>query len=390
MKSIGKSDYGKCDYMVLGSFSEGHCPPMQPVLSGSANSPDTIAAAGPPAETSLLSIRRKLMKTKYWIAILIAILSLTFPYQANAQSKYGTGTFENFIIDSDPILDTLFIGSTTGNSSLSGQMNVGIGNYILRYLTTGSSNIGIGNRCLWRNTTGNYNTAMGTNVLFKNDGGSYNTAVGLGSLYENISGNFNTGLGYCAISNNLADGNTALGFNSLRRNTTGAYNLAVGVDALSENVSGNANTAVGSYDALHLNVNGNYNTAIGHGALYSSISGNENTALGYYALCYSLGNNNIGLGTLAGYNITTGSNNIAIGYNVTVPVQDADNQLNIGNIIYGNLSSGDVTIPGKLKVGGPNATLQIYANNDAAIAGGLAVGDFYRTGTDPDFVCVVH
>ena len=34
--------------------------------------------------------------------------------------------------------------------------------------------------------------------------------------------------------------------------------------------------------------------------------------------------------------------------------------------------------------------LQIYANNAAAIAGGLVVGDFYRTGADPDVVCVVH
>lgn len=34
--------------------------------------------------------------------------------------------------------------------------------------------------------------------------------------------------------------------------------------------------------------------------------------------------------------------------------------------------------------------LQIYANNTAAISGGLMVGDFYRTGTDPDNVCIVH
>jgi len=34
--------------------------------------------------------------------------------------------------------------------------------------------------------------------------------------------------------------------------------------------------------------------------------------------------------------------------------------------------------------------LPVYANNAAAIAGGLAVGDFYRTGADPDPVCVVH
>lgn len=32
----------------------------------------------------------------------------------------------------------------------------------------------------------------------------------------------------------------------------------------------------------------------------------------------------------------------------------------------------------------------VYADNAAAVAGGLAVGGFYRTGGDPDLVCVVH
>lgn len=38
----------------------------------------------------------------------------------------------------------------------------------------------------------------------------------------------------------------------------------------------------------------------------------------------------------------------------------------------------------------PSFALQVFANNAAALAGGLAVKDFYRTGADPDVVCVVH
>jgi hypothetical protein len=34
--------------------------------------------------------------------------------------------------------------------------------------------------------------------------------------------------------------------------------------------------------------------------------------------------------------------------------------------------------------------LPVYANNAAAVAGGLTAGMFYRTGGDPDPVCVVH
>ena len=34
--------------------------------------------------------------------------------------------------------------------------------------------------------------------------------------------------------------------------------------------------------------------------------------------------------------------------------------------------------------------LPVYANNAAAISGGLTAGMNYRTGGDPDLVCVVH
>ncbi len=39
---------------------------------------------------------------------------------------------------------------------------------------------------------------------------------------------------------------------------------------------------------------------------------------------------------------------------------------------------------------GIKVTLAVYANNAAAVTGGLAVGQFYRNGADPDLVCVVH
>lgn len=37
-----------------------------------------------------------------------------------------------------------------------------------------------------------------------------------------------------------------------------------------------------------------------------------------------------------------------------------------------------------------NSALPVYANNAAAVTGGLTAGSFYRTGSDPDQVCVVH
>jgi hypothetical protein len=53
---------------------------------------------------------------------------------------------------------------------------------------------------------------------------------------------------------------------------------------------------------------------------------------------------------------------------------------------------GDAKIDGELIVTGgiSGGGLPVFANNAAAIAGGLTTGRFYRTGTDPDPVCVVH
>lgn len=53
----------------------------------------------------------------------------------------------------------------------------------------------------------------------------------------------------------------------------------------------------------------------------------------------------------------------------------------------GKVGIGGVTDPkSNLSVGG----LTNYANNGAAISGGLSAGDLYRSGGDPDVVCVVH
>lgn len=49
-------------------------------------------------------------------------------------------------------------------------------------------------------------------------------------------------------------------------------------------------------------------------------------------------------------------------------------------------TNGNMAVSGSLKV----SVLSIYANNAAAIAGGLTAGKLYRTGADPDVVCVVH
>jgi len=70
-----------------------------------------------------------------------------------------------------------------------------------------------------------------------------------------------------------------------------------------------------------------------------------------------------------------------------------------GDLYYGDGNNNFVRIPtgvtnGFLSIvnGIPSwsNTLSIYANNAAALAGGLVVGSLYRTGANPDVVCIVH
>ncbi len=55
-------------------------------------------------------------------------------------------------------------------------------------------------------------------------------------------------------------------------------------------------------------------------------------------------------------------------------------------------STGDFTVGADADLGSKMGVvgLPIYKNNAAALAGGLSIGAFYRTGGDPDLVCVVH
>lgn len=66
-----------------------------------------------------------------------------------------------------------------------------------------------------------------------------------------------------------------------------------------------------------------------------------------------------------------------------IAFDDTSNYLEITGC---NVGIGTTAPTSKLHVVG----LPAYANNAAAVAGGLTAGAFYRTNADPDSVCVVH
>ncbi len=188
------------------------------------------------------------------------------------------------------------------------------------------------------NTTGNWNTAIGDAAMENNTTGFSNTAVGVNALRNNYSGS----------------GNTALGMQALATNYDGHSNTAVGEYALNINSSGYYNTAQG-YRTLYNNSNGSYNTAFGSDTLLYNSSGNNNVVMGYqagYGVNNNSNSNNIFLGYKAADNVATGSNNIVLGYDIDLPSASSNNQLVIGNLIYGTgingtgttLSSGNIGI----------------------------------------------
>lgn len=78
-----------------------------------------------------------------------------------------------------------------------------------------------------------------------------------------------------------------------------------------------------------------------------------------------------------------------IGVGATSTPDTGFSRISAGIFGLGNGSAASVS--GTLRLSHIRASaLQIFANNAAAITGGLAAGDFYRTGADPDVVCVVH
>lgn len=112
--------------------------------------------------------------------------------------------------------------------------------------------------------------------------------------------------------------------------------------------------------------------AAGNAGLMSGVDKTKLDGIETLADVTDLANVNVALGGLAGI-----ANNDLIRWNDPGSTWEAKD---IAEIIAGqNINPGAIRL-----------ALTIYANNAAAVAGGLVAGDFYRNGADPDLVCVVH
>jgi hypothetical protein len=265
--------------------------------------------------------------------------------------------------------------TATTYSNIIGSSNSSFGQNALQNNTTGLYNNAFGQVALYSNTTGLYNNAFGQNALQNNTTGQQNNAFGQAALYSNTTGQQNSAFGQGALQNNTTgQQNSAFGVNSLQNNTTGVYNSAFGVAALYSNTTGNYNSAFGAY-ALYSNTTGQQNSAFGVVALQNNTTGNNNLGLGYYAGLYN----------------TTISNQLFINtFDQGSYANDVSNSL-----IYGifNATPASQTLAinaGKVQL----SYLPSYANNAAALSGGLVAGDLYRLSggslVDPEPIYIVH
>lgn len=271
------------------------------------------------------------------------------------------------------------IGNNALYSITSGNHNVGIGYYALYYNTSGQSNTAFGSTALYKNTTASRNTAFGRDALRENTVGFDNSAVGYYALRSNTTGDYNIAFGSYALRyNTTGNANQAWGYQALQNNTTGSYNvafgnqaltknttasysIAIGASVLKENTTGERGIAIGDgalennttggYNlaigirALNTNTIGTYGLALGFESLYGVTEGNYNTGIGYKSgRAITTGDYNFLLGYQAGDNLTTGSRNVIVGYDIDASAVDVDDELNVGDALYGDLANNKIAV----------------------------------------------
>lgn len=264
----------------------------------------------------------------------------------------------------------LAVGYRALFSNLDSDFNVAIGYKALEDATS-QNNIAIGSQALTDCTSGSGNVAIGALSLLVCTQGLQNMAIGTGALAALTTGDRNIGIGTSAgKSLSTADANIAIGYLALEDNTA-SHNTAIGSEALLQNTSGAGNLGIG-YQALQNNVTGGNNTCIGYqaGLGVAANSFSNNTIIGYTAgLALTTGSTNVLIGTQTGDNLTTGGANILIGFDIAASAAGVSNELNIGGLLKGDLSTPSFAVHADAV---QIVTSQSPASGGAGVAGEIA------------------
>jgi hypothetical protein len=158
----------------------------------------------------------------------------------------GNITKDGTLFLHNPGIGNTFLGLSAGNSTLTGSLNVGVGDAALTANTDGGDNSAFGWNALSHNTTGYSNTGVGMQSLQMSTAGAQNTAVGWQALQFNAGGDFNTAVGAAALRNATANQNTAVGNLALIGISSGGRNVAIGSHAGQNSSTGFDNIYIGT------------------------------------------------------------------------------------------------------------------------------------------------
>ncbi|HKK54351.1 MAG TPA: hypothetical protein VJ926_02440 [Patescibacteria group bacterium] len=207
--------------------------------------------------------------------------------------------------------------------------------------------------------SGLYRTSFGSRALSSLISGHSTVAFGPSALRDVTSGSDNVGIGYSAgVTLNTGSSNIAIGYATLF-NASGASNdnIVIGSNAARQ-TSGSRldySNAIGTDTLNSVDVDIFYSNAFGYEA-GKQFGGNYNNLIGAYTGSVPLKITNADYNTYIGHGVgqntaTGASNNILIGKQLELPVPSGDNQLSIGNLIYGtDLSSGGIVSTGNVGI----------------------------------------
>ena len=241
---------------------------------------------------------------------------------------YGVNTSSNITAARYQINGSTMVAVLPGIDSIAYGVYAGTSN-----ITGGNYNVFVGNSAGASNTTGTQNSFVGAYAGYSNTTASENSFFGYYAGYKNTTGIDNSFLSRAAgYFNTTGTQNSFVGSTAGYSNSTGKNNSIMGTFAGLYNQTGSANSIFGSEA-------GGFNNWGGSGSFSSS------TIVGYQAgNKVTTGGDNILVGYRAGYGVTTGTGNIVIGYNKDTSVPGASNELNIGGLVYGDLSAKTVGI----------------------------------------------
>ena len=266
-----------------------------------------------------------------------------------------TGGGNAVILNVTDINGNTIIGMGSGNSSINGSTNTGVGSPVFQSLTSGTNNSAFGSGALDSLADASNNSAFGQGALQQlSTGNGENVAIGLDAGFQLTSGASNTLVGFAAGYNYTSSESNNICIGSNQTELAGENNAlrigagtGTGVSQINQAFISGINSNTQSYNTYPMNVvtinpandqlgvhevsDANANTFLGYNSGTLSITGSNNTAIGENsANAITSGSANCFIGFENGLQLTTGS------YNTTSGMQSFLFGNGVGNIVIGN------------------------------------------------------